>query len=316
MNSVLDPHSPVPLYHQIAESIRHRVATGRLQPGEQLATVRQAARELGVNLHTVRRAYSELVREGLIESRGARGTRVSQPGSGPGLAANPSRIDRFVDRVLQEAREQYGLGARELSRLLGDRNGRATTQTVHVIECSPSQALDHAREIERQFLVNAIPWSLDNAEEPPSGAIIATYFHYNDIRRRWARRLPEIHFISIQPDPALAGHERLRRKGSGQVRLRLCEFDESKALNIAADLALVLPADRFTIQPVVIRKANELLKRRTTTGPILFAPRVWDRLTEAEQAEPRSVKVPYVILDEQMAGIAERFGWPRRGHHL
>ena len=76
----IDPASPVPLYHQIAESIRSRIAAGSLESGDALEPMRQAAERWGVNLHTVRHAYAALARDGLVEtSRGARGTRVIAP---------------------------------------------------------------------------------------------------------------------------------------------------------------------------------------------------------------------------------------------
>ena len=55
-----DRDSPVPLYHQIVETLRYRIATGRLRAGDALPTLREAAKHWGVNLHTVRRAYGEL----------------------------------------------------------------------------------------------------------------------------------------------------------------------------------------------------------------------------------------------------------------
>jgi GntR family transcriptional regulator len=67
-----------PAYLQIVDQIKHHMATGRLQPGQQLPTIRQLAADLGVNRNTVARAYKELAREGVISTRQGRGTFVSE----------------------------------------------------------------------------------------------------------------------------------------------------------------------------------------------------------------------------------------------
>ena len=79
MKIQLDHASPVPLYHQISEAIRYRIATGAVPPGTVLPPLREAARLWGANLHTVRRAYTELGRTGIVVTRVARGTVVLPP---------------------------------------------------------------------------------------------------------------------------------------------------------------------------------------------------------------------------------------------
>ena len=70
----LDSADPAPIYVQIERAIRAAVATGRLPKGTQLPTVRQLAVELKVNANTVAKVYSELEREGLVETRRGVGT--------------------------------------------------------------------------------------------------------------------------------------------------------------------------------------------------------------------------------------------------
>ena len=73
MNIKVHGESPVPLYHQIAEALRASIEAGKLNPGDALQPMRQAAERWGVNIHTVRHAYAALAREGLVErSRGRR----------------------------------------------------------------------------------------------------------------------------------------------------------------------------------------------------------------------------------------------------
>src|SRR6266496_768642 len=68
---------PMPLYAQLERSIRFAIATGKLQVGEQLPTVRQLAVELRINANTVAKVYAELERAGVLETRRGVGTFVS-----------------------------------------------------------------------------------------------------------------------------------------------------------------------------------------------------------------------------------------------
>ena len=58
-----------PMYLQIMEQIRYRVALGDWQPGQELPSIRAMAAALNISVITVKRAYQELEREGLIVSR-------------------------------------------------------------------------------------------------------------------------------------------------------------------------------------------------------------------------------------------------------
>jgi GntR family transcriptional regulator len=75
----LDFRSHVPIYVQIVERVKHLVATGALEPGNQLPTVRQLAADLRVNFNTVARAYRILDEAGVISTQQGRGTFVLEP---------------------------------------------------------------------------------------------------------------------------------------------------------------------------------------------------------------------------------------------
>ena len=65
----LDPKAGAPFYRQIIDQIRYGVASGNLQVGEQLPTVRALAVELKVNLNTVSKAYRELEIQNILETQ-------------------------------------------------------------------------------------------------------------------------------------------------------------------------------------------------------------------------------------------------------
>ncbi len=73
----VDPTSDAALFAQIAASVRADAAAGRLREGDRLPSARSVADAVGVNLHTVLRAYQDLRDEGLVDMRRGRGAVVT-----------------------------------------------------------------------------------------------------------------------------------------------------------------------------------------------------------------------------------------------
>src|SRR5258708_8631293 len=71
---LFEPSSHIPLYVQLRDHLRDRIATGNLRSGDRLAPTRSFARELGVHRATVEAAYAELESEGLLIGHVGRGT--------------------------------------------------------------------------------------------------------------------------------------------------------------------------------------------------------------------------------------------------
>jgi DNA-binding transcriptional regulator YhcF (GntR family) len=311
MTGVLDPRSPVPLYAQLAEAIRYRIATGALPAGAALPPLREAAVQWGVNLHTVRHAYDVLAQQGLVRTQAPFGSVVAPD------AAAPDQVDRFVHRMLRDAgRQGIGLGLLQerLTRAASAARRTGPAEDVSVVECSATQAADLAAQIQATWRVRAGPWSLELPGEPPRGLMIGTYFHYNDIRMRWPARFPQVRFVAIRPDPRLP--ELLRRfvRRGRRTVVTVCERDASMAANIAADLAGILPASRFRIVPAVedVPGAALAAKPRRGSGPVLFAPRVWGQLGDAQRSDPRALEVHYVIEPQDLAQLGLERGWQAR----
>lgn len=99
----IDPRDRTPIYAQLDRGLRAAIATGRLQPGEQLPTVRELAVDLRVNANTVARVYAELERAGVLETRRGIGSFVSAT---PAQARPPREHERrrraFVTRLLAD----------------------------------------------------------------------------------------------------------------------------------------------------------------------------------------------------------------------
>ncbi len=98
-----DPTSRLPIYRQLIEQVRRAVARGRLQPGVRLPSVRVLSRELVVNPNTVARAYAELEREGVLNTRQGLGVFVAEPQAELSLTVRRERLAAASDRFLTEA---------------------------------------------------------------------------------------------------------------------------------------------------------------------------------------------------------------------
>ena len=102
-NCVINTGASAPIYKQITDQVRLAVATGRLKVGEQLPSVRVFAETLVLNPNTVARAYSDLAREGLIESRPGRGVFIIQKRKVFTREEGRRRLEPLLNTLIGEA---------------------------------------------------------------------------------------------------------------------------------------------------------------------------------------------------------------------
>ena len=106
----IDTSSGVPIYVQLVEGVKHALEVGTLRPADRLPTVRGLAEELTVAPNTVVKAYGELRRMGLIESRPGVGTVVA---AGPEEAVREQQIEALYERLGVLVHDAVGLGVTE-----------------------------------------------------------------------------------------------------------------------------------------------------------------------------------------------------------
>ncbi len=119
----LDLKSGVPFYRQIIDQIKSAIATGAVEPGDRLPTVRQLAVDLSINPNTVSRAYTELELTGLVETQMGSGTFVGQLG----VERNDVERRRLLDQLCQEFLSKastHGFNLDEVLDNLGQRKRR------------------------------------------------------------------------------------------------------------------------------------------------------------------------------------------------
>jgi GntR family transcriptional regulator len=109
--------SPTPIYRQIAEQICRAVATGRLEPGEQIPSVRALAEQLVINPNTVARTYADLIRDGVLEAQQGKGVFIARRRMVYTKAERLRRIDASLEAFISEG-VQLGFTPEELREAL------------------------------------------------------------------------------------------------------------------------------------------------------------------------------------------------------
>ena len=106
-----------PIYEQITEQIKQAILSGTLLPGTALPSIRMLAKELKISVMTTKRAYSDLERDGFIETVSGKGSFVS--------TQNKDFIQeeqlRIAEELLQKAAmigRSYNISYEQMSKIL------------------------------------------------------------------------------------------------------------------------------------------------------------------------------------------------------
>jgi len=124
----------VPIYRQIVNQVKYLVASGLLQPGEELPPIRTLALQLRVTPNTIVKAYGELEIAGVVHKRQGSGTFVSE-GRPQQVALRERRrlIEQRIDALLAEA-HQLNFTADDLLRMVRERKAEMDGSTAEPAE--------------------------------------------------------------------------------------------------------------------------------------------------------------------------------------
>lgn len=101
----INPSNGVPVYEQVARQITFAIASGAIQPGEMIPSVREMARELAINPNTVARAFRDLQDSEIIQTVRGTGLSVTKNAKAKCTAARTKLIRERIRDVLDEARQ-------------------------------------------------------------------------------------------------------------------------------------------------------------------------------------------------------------------
>ncbi|MGO4205708.1 GntR family transcriptional regulator, partial [Rhodococcus sp. TAF43] len=112
---IVDRRSGTPTYLQLVVQTKRALLLGELREGDRLPTAKDVVEALGINPNTVLKAYRELEREGLVEARPGRGTRIINTIAKPGMACKDSLLAQL--RAWIESGREAGLDREDFEAL-------------------------------------------------------------------------------------------------------------------------------------------------------------------------------------------------------
>jgi GntR family transcriptional regulator len=127
----------VPIYRQIVNQVKYLVASGLLEPGEELPPIRTLALQLKVTPNTIVKAYGELEVSGVVHKRRGSGTFVSEGRSQMAIRERRRIIEQRIDALLAEG-HQLNFDADDILRLIRERQA-----------AMDSSAADEVAEVEK-----------------------------------------------------------------------------------------------------------------------------------------------------------------------
>lgn len=113
-----------PMYFQIMDQVKQRIAVGDWTEGQAIPSIRQLAVDLEVSVITVKRAYLELEREGVIVTQQGKGSRVAA-NAGLGIKLREQELEQHLEEASRIA-AMLGLRPKELEHRLREAGDRIT----------------------------------------------------------------------------------------------------------------------------------------------------------------------------------------------
>ena len=123
----IQPGDELPIYRQIMRQVTDALSGGRLKPGDKLTSQRELAEQLVVSPLTVKKAYDELEREGLITTLRGRGTFVTTAAAATDPRQQRERLRPSVRQLLSRARLS-GVTVEAVAKLLHEEERQWNTE--------------------------------------------------------------------------------------------------------------------------------------------------------------------------------------------
>jgi GntR family transcriptional regulator len=186
MDLRINSKSHVPVHVQLEGQIKHLILMGNFEVGSRLPSIRAMAGFLRVNRNTVARVFSDLEREGYVESRRGSGVYVVEPP----VEAEDLRRQEVVERVMDLAAAQ-GVPVEDLAYALLTRAGAKPQEKTPIlfVECTRAELDQFSSELEEQLPVEVERVLLEDLCDRVSGAVdlpwrlaVTTFFHIHEVQ--------------------------------------------------------------------------------------------------------------------------------------
>lgn len=164
----INPDIDIPIYQQLVDIIESEIKKGELVYGEKLPTVQEMICDLGIARGTVKRAYDELERKGLVEKAQGRGTFVSYHPSSSG--SRKEQAITAIDNLFVQL-EGMGFSPAEINIFLNLKLREWTEQEplikIAIIECNHENVSNLADQLRHIPSVDPYAYTLDNIRQYP-----------------------------------------------------------------------------------------------------------------------------------------------------
>jgi GntR family transcriptional regulator len=186
MDLRINSKSHVPVHVQLEGQIKHLILTGNFEVGSRLPSIRAMAGFLRVNRNTVARVFTDLEREGYVESRRGSGVYVLEPP----VEAEDSKRQEVVERVMNLAAAR-DVPVEDLAYALLARAGVRPREKARIlfVECTRAELDQFSDELEEQLpvevervLIEDLPERLSDVEDPPWRLAVTTFFHIHEVQ--------------------------------------------------------------------------------------------------------------------------------------
>ncbi len=211
-NFTINPNLDIPIYQQLVDAITIAVKKGDFKHGQKLPTVFEMTESINVARGTVKRAYDELERNGIIEKVQGRGTFVCYQPTNSGSRKEQAMIS--INKMFSEL-EQMGFSNSEINIFLNlklrERSEEESNLKVAVIECNPetlSQISDQLRSVGG---VDLYSYMLESIKEYPYkisegfDLVVTTSSHAQYLENTLPLK-KKIVRIALRPSPRCLSH--------------------------------------------------------------------------------------------------------------
>lgn len=219
-NLTINHELDVPIYQQLVDTIRTAIKKGNLKSGQQLPTVQEMTQNLAVARGTVKRAYDELERAGLLEKVQGRGTFVSYRAENSG--SRKEQAMAAIDKMLNSL-EEMGFSNTEINIFLNLKLRERSEEEAHVkiavVECNPETLSQISEQLRHTPGVDLYSYMLENIKEYPYqlgedfDLIVTTSSHADylenvlPVKKKLAR-------MALRPSPRCLSHIIKLREGA------------------------------------------------------------------------------------------------------
>jgi GntR family transcriptional regulator len=186
MDLRINSKSHVPVHVQLEGQIKHLIHTGNFAVGSRLPSIRAMAGFLRINRNTVARVFSDLEREGYVESRRGSGVYVLEPP----VEADEEKRREVVERVMDLAAAR-AVPVEDLAYALLARAGTEPPEKVRIlfVECTLAELNQFSDELEEQLpvevekiLIGDLAERLSGVEDAPWQLAVTTFFHIHEVQ--------------------------------------------------------------------------------------------------------------------------------------